>query len=88
MNRKKQTDILRKRTAELAAQNDKLNTQLNELRSKLDAQPESKKLIEELEGIKTDWLRALQDLNDKRERYANLIADLQIPSLSIMRGTL
>lgn len=70
MNRKKRTDVIRKRNIELSAQ-------LNELRQKLNEQPEAQELISKLQKIERDWLNAIQELDKRRRRYDELIADMQ-----------
>lgn len=79
MNRRKQAENIRKRNAEL-------NQQLDELRQRLKDKPQTDKLIFELEQIKDEWLNALQDLNDKREKYDSLISDM-MEIKKIMKAT-
>lgn len=78
MNRLKQVDVIRKRNAELTKQLDDLKFQL-EFKSQLNMKgyQKAKELIDDLEKIKQDWTVALDDLNNKRIKYSNLIADLQ-----------
>lgn len=79
MNRSKKIDVIRKRNAELTDQLDDLrfklefNSQLN-----MDGYKHAKDLIDDLEKIKQDWTHALACLNNEKEKYSNLIADLQI----------
>ena len=78
MNKQKQIDLIRKKNAELSKQLDDMrfklesNTQLN-----MEGYKKAKDLIVELEEIKQDWLSTLYDLNNQRERYSDLINDLQ-----------
>lgn len=78
VNRSKKIDAIRKRNAELTDQLDDLrfklefNSQLN-----MDGYKHAKDLINDLEKIKQDWMHALTCLNNEREKYSNLIADLQ-----------
>lgn len=78
MDRSKQIETIRKRNIELTEQLEDLrfklefNSQLNE-----EGYRQAKDLIDELEGIKQEWLLSLNDLNDKREKYSALIADLE-----------
>lgn len=89
MNRSKQADaLIRKRNAELTEQLERMrfelefNSQLN-----MNGYQRAKDLISELEQVKQDWTFALDDLNDKREQYSLLIADLQeIKKVMINRG--
>ncbi len=78
MDRQKQLALLRKRNADLTGQLDGLrfrldyDTQLNK-----EGYRRAKELIAELEQIKTDWLRALSDLEKQKEQYAVLIERLR-----------
>lgn len=78
MDRSKQMETIRKRNAELTERLKdaefklEFNSQLN-----MEGYQRAKDLICELEKIKEDWTMALNDLNDKREKYSNLISDLQ-----------
>lgn len=78
MNKAKQMDRIRKRNAELSKQLDEMrfklefNSQLN-----MNGYQHAKDLIDDLEKIKQDWMFAVNDLNNKREEYADLITDLQ-----------
>lgn len=88
MNRLKEVDMIRKRNAELTKQLDdakfnlEVNSQLN-----MEGYKRAKDLIDDLEKIKQDWTFALNDLNDKRTKYSNLIADLQeIKNIMINMG--
>ena len=78
MDRSKQIEAIRKRNAELTKQLEdarfklEFNSQLN-----MKGYQRAEDLIDELEKIKQDWTSALDDLNDKREKYSLLIADLQ-----------
>lgn len=78
MNKSKQADIIRKRNAELSQQLDELRFKL-EFDSQLNKEgyQRAKDLINDLEHIKQEWIFALDDLNDKREKYSDLISDLQ-----------
>lgn len=78
MNNVKQVDMIRKRNAELTKQLDNLKFQL-EFNSQLNMKgyQSAKDLISDLEQIKHDWMLALDDLNDKRMKYSELISDLQ-----------
>lgn len=66
--------------------NAELNLQLNELRQKMKDAPQAEKLIDELKQIKNQWLAALQDLNEKREKYDSLISDM-MEIKKIMKAT-
>ena len=88
MGKEKQMDIVRKRNAELTKQLEDMkfklefNSQLN-----MNGYKQAKDLIGDLEKIKQDWLSAIEDLNNKREKYSNLIVDLQkIKNIMIHRG--
>lgn len=78
MDRSKQIETIRKRNVELTQRLKdaefklEFNSQLN-----MEGYQRAKDLICELEKIKEDWTMALNDLNDKREKYSNLISDLQ-----------
>lgn len=78
MNNLKQIDTIRKRNAELTKQLDDLkfkldfNEQLN-----MNGYKQAKDLIVDLEKIKQDWESSLADLNDKRNKYSELIVELQ-----------
>ena len=78
MNRLKQADMIRKRNAELSKQLDDMkfkleyNSQLN-----MEGYKHAKDLIVELEQLKQEWKSSIDDLNDKREKYAELIAELR-----------
>ena len=78
MNNVKQADVIRKRNAELTKQLEDLKFQL-EFNSQLNMKgyQNAKDLINDLEQIKRDWISALDDLNDKRMKYSELISDLQ-----------
>ena len=78
MNRQKQIEIIRKRNTELSKQLDDVKFQL-EFNSQLNSEgyQRARDLIVDLEKIKQEWLIALDDLNDKREKYSYLISDLQ-----------
>ena len=79
MNGLKQVDVIRKRNIELTKQLEDMkfklefNSQLN-----MDGYRCAKDLIDDLEKIKKDWILSLNDLNNKREKFDCLIADLQI----------
>lgn len=88
MNRLKQADMIRKRNAELTEQINNLrfqldfNTQLN-----MEGYKHAKDLINDLEKIKQDWISALNSLNNQRDRYSNLISDLQtMKNIMVSRG--
>ena len=72
-------DAIRKRNAELTKKIDDMkfelefNSQLN-----MNSHQRAKSLIDDLEKIKQEWELVLDDLNDKREKYYNLITDLQV----------
>lgn len=88
MNNVKQVDMIRKRNAELTKQLDDLKFQL-EFNSQLNMNgyKSAKDLINDLEKIKHDWILALDDLNDKRMKYSELISDLQkIKNIMIDNG--
>jgi chromosome segregation ATPase len=78
MDKSKQVEAIRKRNSELTKQLEDIRFEL-EFNSQLNTKgyQRAKDLIEELEQIKQDWTLALEDLNDKREKYSILIADLQ-----------
>lgn len=88
MNRQKQIDMIRRKNAELSKQLDDLRFKL-EYDSQLNsnAVERAKNLIDDLEKIKQDWLSTLNDLNNKREKYSELITDLQkIKNIMVNRG--
>ena len=88
MDRSKQVEAIRKRNAELTKQLENARFEL-EFNSQLNMKgyQHAKDLISELEQIKQEWTLALDDLNDKREKYSLLIADLQeIKKIMINRG--
>lgn len=78
MNKLKEVDMIRKRNVELTKQLDDMkfnlefNSQLN-----MEGYKRAKDLIDDLERIKQGWSSALNDLNNKKTEYSNLIADLQ-----------
>lgn len=78
MNKLKQIDVIRKRNVELTKQLDDMrfmlefNSQLN-----MEGYQCAKDLINDLEKIKHDWILALYDLNNKKEKLDCLITDLQ-----------
>lgn len=78
MRNVKQVDMIRKRNADLTKQLEDLKFQL-EFNSQLNMKGYkcAKDLINDLEKIKHDWLLALEDLNNKRIEYSELISDLQ-----------
>jgi len=71
--------MIRKRNVELTKQLEDIRFEL-EFKSQLNMNgyQRAEDLINDLEKIKQDWTLALDDLNDKRTKYSNLIADLQI----------
>lgn len=88
MNKSKQIDMIRKRNVELTEQLEDMRFQL-EFNSQLNTKgyQQAKDLIYDLEKIKHEWLSALDDLNNKREKYSELIADLQnIKNIMTSRG--
>lgn len=78
MNKQKQIDLIRKKNAELSQQLDDMRFKL-EFDSQLNRNgyQRAKDLIDDLEKIKQDWGFAVNDLNDKREIYSDLISELQ-----------
>lgn len=87
MNRTKQMDIVRKKNAELSKQLDDIKFQL-EFNSQLNMNGynKAKDLIVELESIKQDWLKSLNDLNNQKEKYSDLVNDLhEIKKIMISR---
>ena len=78
MNKSKQLDLSRKRNEQLSRQLETIKTEweLDRLLHQ-NSYEHAKELISELEKIKTDWLRALEDLQKKREEYDLLIADVK-----------
>lgn len=88
MDRLKQIETVRKRNAELTKQLDNARFEL-EYNSQLNMKGYqcAKNLIAELEQIQREWMAALDDLNDKREKYSVLIAELQeIKKIMISTG--
>jgi hypothetical protein len=85
MNKSKQVDVIRKHNAELSKRLEELSKQLDDMRFKLEFDSQLNKegyqrarnLIDDLEKIKQEWLVALDDLNEKREKYSCLISDVE-----------
>jgi hypothetical protein len=77
MNSTKTIELLRKRNVQLQEELDRLK----ELHLKQESNdPESKKvseLITDLENIRTEWMKILEELNQDREEYIALIDDLR-----------
>lgn len=76
MNNIKTIDLLRKRNAQMQEELDRLK----EINNKNCLSSDSKKmshLIKELEGIKKEWMKILDELNQEREQYKNLNEDLR-----------
>lgn len=78
MNESKRIEMIRKRNAELTKQLDDMRFKLEfNLQLNTEGYKRAKDLICDLEKIKQDWIEALYDLNDKRNKYDCLINDLQ-----------
>lgn len=79
MNKRKQMELIRKRNMELTKQIDDLkfkiefDTQLN-----MEGYKRAKDLISDLENIKADWLKVINDLKDKDVEYSYLISELKM----------
>ena len=85
----KTIDILRKRNTQMQDELDRLKDlykdyeqikHLNQEYEKHDPDFCERKiagLIEELEGIKKEWMEALEDLNRERDEYRVLIEDMR-----------
>lgn len=77
MKETKTIELLRKRNTQLQEELD----QLKELHLKQESNdPENKKvseLITDLENIRTEWMKILEELNQDREEYIALIDDLR-----------
>ena len=76
MDKMKQIDLIRKRNKELSKQ-------LNDLKFKLEFDSQLIKfkieltMIQDLEKIKSEWLQALNDLQNAKLKYSFLIKNLQ-----------
>lgn len=77
MKETKTIELLRKRNTQLQEELDRLK----ELHLKQESNdPENKKvseLITDLENIRTEWMKILEELNQDREEYIALIDDLR-----------
>lgn len=85
----KTIEILRKRNTQMQEELDKLKNlykdyeqikQLNQEYEKYDPDFGERRiieLIEELEGIRKEWLGVLEDLNRERDEYRVLIEDMR-----------
>lgn len=63
--------------AELRKKNEELQSIINEMESDYDAKVKSVEiLIEELESIKQQWRKSLDDLNTQKEEYRELNKEL------------
>lgn len=84
MNNAKMTDIMRKRNAELTQENIRLSEQVKMIQEKLDQiaicdeHSEIKMKVRELENIKEKWSLLIDELEEQKIKYNNLIHDLQI----------
>ncbi len=89
MSKEKNMDTLRKRNMQMQEELDRLKTlykdyeqikHLNEEYEKYDPNFGERRiieLIEELEGIRKEWLDVLEDLNRERDEYRVLIEDMR-----------
>lgn len=78
MDKMKQIDLIRKRNKELSKQLNDLKFKL-EFDSQFNAEgyKQAKDLIQDLEKIKSEWLQALNDLQNAKLKYSFLIKNLQ-----------
>lgn len=78
MDKKKQIDLIRKRNSDLSKQFNDLKFKL-ELDSKLniDSYKIAKDLINDLEKIKLDWNKSLDEIQNYKIQYAILINELK-----------
>ncbi len=85
----KTIDILRKRNIQMQDELDRLKSLYKDYEQKKHLNEEYEKhdpdfgerrigeLIEELEGIKKEWMDVLEDLNRERDGYKELIEDMR-----------
>lgn len=69
-------ELQRKRNAQIQEELDRLK-ELNVRNSKDSESLRVSELITELENIRKDWLKVLEDLNQERKEYRGLIGDLR-----------
>ena len=75
---KKQMDLIRQRNSELASKLDDLKIQA-EFDKEINTENYQcvKDLVSDLEKIKIEWTKALDDLHKQQARYSYILSDLQ-----------
>lgn len=78
MNKLKQIDVIRKRNAELTKELENMRFKL-EFDSQLNTESykRAKDLINDLEKIKSEWIKIIENLNKKDIEYSYLISELK-----------
>ena len=79
MDKKKQLELIRKRNIELSKQIDDLKFKLEfDYQLNMEGYKRAKDLISDLERIKSDWMKVVEDLKEKEVEYSYLISELKM----------
>lgn len=74
----KQIELIRKRNAELSKQIDDLKFRIDfDSELNTESYKQAKKLISDLENLKSRWLKSIEEIEKEKDEYSKLISELK-----------